>query len=128
MLVTTVTLHREPFFRDPAMACIAVETLFDVRKRYPFTLFGFVVMPDHVHLVVRVPTTGSISKIMNVYKSGMAHNTGLRKMWQPRFDIRIVNDIQKVLRYVDNNPTRAKLSRTSKSYPWSSASGRWPIN
>ncbi len=125
MLVTTVTLNREPLFRNPAIARIAVETIFDVQKRYPFELFGFVVMPNHIHLLLRVPETGSISKIMNIYKSGMTFNTGIRQLWQRRFDIRIVNDIQKTLHYVHRNPVAAGLSKTPESYPWGSASGRW---
>lgn len=128
MLVTTVTLNREPFFRDMVIAREAVETLLSVQKNHPFTLFAFVVMPDHVHLVVRVPETGSISKIMNIYKSGLTFDTGIRQLWQPRFDTRIVNDLDRVIRYVHNNPVRAGLCKTPESYPWSSASGRWPLS
>lgn len=128
MLVTTVTLNREPFFRDPVVAREAVESLLNLQNRHPFTLFAFVIMPDHIHLVVRVLETGSISKIMNIYKSGLTFNTGIRQLWQPRFDTRIVNDLQRVIRYVHHNPVIAGLSKTPESYPWSSASGRWPLS
>ncbi len=125
MLITTVTLNREPFFANPAIAREAVETLLRVHVLHPFSLHAFVVMPDHVHFVATIPTHNSISKILNVYKSGLTFNTGIRKMWQRRSDMRIVKDLRAVIDYIHNNPVNAGLAMTAADYPWSSASAIW---
>lgn len=117
MLVTTVTHNREPFFTDHAIAREAVETLLRVREQHPFDLHAFVVMPDHVHIVITVPAPGSISKILNVYKSGLTFNTGIRKMWQERSDMRIVKNLREAITYVHNNPVAAGLAKTIMDYP-----------
>lgn len=127
MLITTVTLHRESFFGDPAFAREAVETLYRVKDRQPFSLYGFVIMPDHAHFLVLVRWPQRISKIMNVFKTGVAFNTGLGPMWQEGFHMQVPHELRSVLNYIHMNPVRAGIARTPEEYPWSSASGKWDI-
>ena len=100
MLVTTNTNHRDPVFANPACARIVIKTLYGIQHFYPFFLYGFVVMPDHCHFLLRVPEGGSISKIMNVYKRAVTFNLGIKYVWQARFHIRIPDDPLAILRYV----------------------------
>lgn len=125
MLVTTVTHKREPFFADPAIAREAVETLLRVQALHPFTLHAFVIMPDHVHIVATVHAPNSISHVLNVYKSGLTFNTGIRKMWQRRSDMRIIRSLRDTVAYVHRNPVAAGLAKTINAYPWSSANTEW---
>ncbi len=125
MLITTNTINSEPYFGNDAYAREAIESLYRIRKIYPFYLYEFVIMPDHIHLFMKVNKPYTISKIMNVYKSGLTFNIGIKKLWQARFDIRIVKDANNVIQYIHMNPVKAELVSKPEDYPWSSASGKW---
>ena len=127
MLVTTVTRFREPFFLHQPFAREAVETLYRTQALYPFLLYAFVIMPDHCHFLVHVPAPGTIARIMNAYKSGLTFDTGIPKMWQRRYHLRLVRDIGAARRYIHANPVRGGLTETAEEYPWSSASGKWDV-
>lgn len=128
MLVTAVTLNRRRVFADPAYAREAIETLYRVEQLHPFLLYGFVIMPDHCHFLMEATAPESISKIMNVYKSGLTFNTGLRKIWMPRFHISIAKKPPGALNYIHMNPVRAGLAAEPENYPWSSAAGKWEVS
>ena len=125
MLVTSVTVGRETFFEDAAYAREACETLYRVQELHPFFLYAFVVMPDHCHFLLRVAPPETISHIMNVYKSGLTFNLGIKKIWQKGFDIRIVKNPEEARRYIHLNPVKGGLVEIAEDYPWSSASGKW---
>ena len=127
MLVTTVTLNRLPIFSCPEHAREAVEALYRVQSLHPFFLYGFVIMPDHCHFLLKVPPPETVSKIMNIYKSGMTFNVGISKMWQASFHIRFLEDPVFALHYVHANPVRKGLSETPEDYAWSSACGKWDV-
>ena len=127
MFVTTNTFQRNKFFADPSFAREAVECIYRVQSLYPFFLFAFVIMPDHCHFLLNVPAPGSISKIMNSYKTALVKSIGIKKLWQPRFFLDLPNNSGKTLEYIHLNPVRAKLAEGAEEYPWSSASGKWDV-
>lgn len=45
-----------------------LKILGEVRDRYDFGLFGFVVMPEHIHLLISEPNAGNPSEVMAVLK------------------------------------------------------------
>jgi putative transposase len=128
MLVTTNVIHRLPYFDDSARAREAVECLYRTQSIHPFFLYGFVIMPDHCHFLVHVPSPNTVSKVMNSYKSGLTFDLGIPKLWQRRFHIRIAKKPFGALRYIHMNPVRAGFCDIPEDYPWSSASGRWDIS
>ncbi len=128
MLITTVTMDRQPFFADPVNAREAIDCLYRVKKMYPFFLYAFVIMPDHHHFLMMVPPPEQISSIMRSYKSGLTFDTGIRKLWQPRFDCRLVQHPATAIDYIHMNPVKKGYVETSMEYPWSSACGRWDID
>ena len=127
MFVTTNTYQRKKIFKDGTHAREAVECLYRVQQLHPFFLYGFVIMHDHCHFLMEVPVPGSISKIMNSYKSAVVQSIGLQKVWQSRFFLRIPNNNQETLRYIHLNPVRAGYVDEMQDYPWSSASGKWDV-
>lgn len=128
MLITSVTAHREPLFGDPAVAREAIETMYRVKQRQSFFLYGFVVMPDHCHFLMMVRWPQAISKIMNTFKTGVAFNTGLGSMWQKGFHMQVPDDLKVALKYIHFNPVRAGIVRIPETYPWSSASAKWDVS
>ncbi|MBI1812793.1 transposase [Candidatus Peregrinibacteria bacterium] len=127
MFITTNTDQRKSVFRDPACARIAVETLYDIQGYYPFFLFGFVIMHDHTHFLMRIPEGGSISKTIGSYKRAVTFAIGRGPLWQSRFHLIIPKNPMAVLRYVHLNPVRAGFCNEPHEYPWSSASGKWDV-
>lgn len=127
MLVTTITKSRLPIFSDAACARTAIETLYNIQNHYPFFLYAFVIMHDHCHILLNVPEGGSISKIMHAFKRATAFNIGKGPIWQSRFHIRIIENIDNAIKYIHQNPLRKRLCEYERNYPWSSASGKWDV-
>jgi len=128
ILVTTVTRKRMPLFSDAAHAREVIECLYRVQTIHPFFLYGFVIMPDHCHFLIKVPAPGTISKVMNSFKAGVTFDLGLAKVWQPRFHIRCIDNVSEALRYIHANPVRRGLVEYPEAFPWSSASGKWNVD
>jgi putative transposase len=87
--VTTVTDGRRTLFRSPDLAQIVVETVSYYRNRGDYTLHAFVVMPDHLHLLL-TPPGKSISDVMRNIKSWVAKEVRERArctgaIWQVSF-------------------------------------------
>lgn len=127
MLVTAVTRDRTPFFADPPVAREAVEALYRTQHLHAFFLFGFVIMPDHCHLLINVPPPETVSMVMKSYKSSVTFSAGLGPMWQQRFHILLPAKPWKALEYIHMNPVRAGLADHMQDFPWSSASGKWDV-
>jgi putative transposase len=123
-----------------------VKILEDVRKRYEFALIGFVVMPEHVHLLIGEPKKGNPSKVIQALKQSVSRrlrSENRRKsspnqlhlafavvekhshLWQRRFyDFNVWSYKKKLekLRYMHSNPAKRGLVKDPKDWPWSSYS------
>ena len=128
MLITTVTHERIPYFKNDTLAREAIEQIYRVQERRPFFLYGFVVMPDHVHMLLNVPGPETVSNILRLYKMGLSFQTGISPLWQKRFDSRIAGNIPGAQQYIHMNPVHARICKIPESYPWSSACGKWDIS
>jgi putative transposase len=127
MLVTTNIARRQRLFASDVYAREAIDALFRTQELYPFFLFAFVIMPDHMHMLISVPEPGSISSVVRSYKRAVSHAIGKGPIWQPRFHMRIVDNANEARSYIHLNPVRASLTQTADTYRWSSASGRWDV-
>lgn len=125
MLVTTVTKDRYQYFSDDTLAREATEAIYRTQTVHSFFLFGFVIMPDHCHLLVNVPPPETISMVMKSYKLSVSFGIAKGKIWQPRFHIRMIRNSWAALRYIHDNPVKKQLVSDPTSYKWSSASGLW---
>lgn len=129
MLIITNIAKREPLFSVDPYACETVETLYAAQEHHPFFLYAWVIMPDDMHIVLRVRAPGSVSKMMNVFKGIVSQRIGLGPLWQRGFHMRILTgDIAPAIRYVHRNPVRAGLVDVPEDYPWSTASGKWGVS
>jgi putative transposase len=106
-----------------------LRTLADIRDTGAFLLFGYVVMPDHVHLLL-MPMRESLPRILHQWKFKTGHaiaqqRHGTGRLWQPRyfdFICRRVKDFWAKLEYVHQNPVEAHLAARPEEWLWSSAS------
>jgi hypothetical protein len=60
--------HRRQFLKSARRRDIFLKLLEEVRHKYQFTVAGYVVMPEHFHLLIGEPALGSVSTVMQVLK------------------------------------------------------------
>jgi putative transposase len=122
--ITTITYNRRRLFQLPANAELFLETLQHDRAEGAYKLHAFVVMPDHVHLLL-TPTGKTISQTMNLIKGGFSHRLPSKfPIWQRGFADHLVLNADHFLSrrdYIHQNPVRAHLSACAADYPYSSA-------
>ena len=124
--VTTVTAGRRPIFRRESSARLLIETLVRCRDERKFLLHEFVVMPDHLHVLLTPASDLSLERAMQFIKGGFAFRLREGRVWQASFTnhrVRDGEDYERHREYIWMNPVRARLVGTAESYPYSSASG-----
>lgn len=127
--ITTCTADARPIFAAPDAAHIALDSLRWLREAGRVWLLGYVIMPDHVHLVLGLRQGASLSKVMQVWKGFTARS--LREkcsvpppVWQRGYydhGIRDANDLQIRLDYMHDNPVRKGLVDAPGEYEFSTA-------
>jgi putative transposase len=102
----------------------------DVLRSYvaagKFKLHDFVVMPNHVHLLIEVNTGTTIEKAMQLIKGGFSYRLKRQcgyegEVWQPGFSDARIKDEQSFLRhreYIAQNPVKAGLADSAERYPY----------
>jgi REP element-mobilizing transposase RayT len=68
--ITCSCYRRLPLLGSKRARNLFVKTLGEVRDVYKFALVGFVVMPEHIHLLIGEPAKGTPSTVLQVLKAG----------------------------------------------------------
>jgi putative transposase len=66
--------RRRPLFRNEVYCDLFLKTLEWVRRRYRLVVLGYVVMPEHVHLLVSEPQRGTLSTAVQALKLGFVRS------------------------------------------------------
>jgi len=77
--------HRQPKLGTPAARDLFIRALEKVRQQYELHVYGFVVMPEHVHLLVGEPEKGELAQALQSLKQSVARRLALRAaepFWQ----------------------------------------------
>jgi REP element-mobilizing transposase RayT len=122
----------ECFLRDPRIAAL-VEQAIRFHHGRRFELLAWVVMPNHVHALIQVGQT-PLTRIVQNWKSIVAVEANkllgrAGRFWQPDYWDRHMRDTEqtlKAIRYIENNPVKAKLCQVPEDWPFSSARFRNP--
>jgi putative transposase len=118
--------HREPLLGTPRARDVFGQTLEQVRRWYDFYVCGYVVMPEHVHLLMSEPERGQLSLALQMLKQNVARELRLPEgspFWQPRYyDFNVWSEAKRVekLRYIHRNPVRRRLVQRPDDWRWSS--------
>ncbi|QQR83325.1 transposase [Candidatus Peregrinibacteria bacterium] len=75
--VTTVTHERFPFFAEPIFCELFVENLRLCKALKRYELYGWVLMHDHVHLLIQPNVDWNISQIMHSLKRNVSRNINI---------------------------------------------------
>ena len=142
--VTFSCYRRRPLLGTRRARDRFVKVLDEVRSRHAFRLIGYVVMPEHVHLLLSEPKKSTPSKVLQVLKQKVSRALGGRgkklvpgqlwlpfcetatdraAFWQRRFydfNVWSAEKLREKLEYMHANPVKRKLVRHPKDWPWSS--------
>jgi putative transposase len=124
------------YHRLPLLAQLRIEEAFllaleQVRRRFALRVYGYVVMPEHVHLRVSEPAENMLAKAVQLLKMKVSLEAGKQgqraagdlAFWQARyFDHNVRNQAGFVtqLRYIHRNPVKRGLCHAPEEWPWSS--------
>jgi putative transposase len=143
--ITCSCYRRLPLLGSVGSRNMLVKILGEVRDHYEFALLGYVIMPEHIHLLISEPPEGTPSTIMKIVKQRVSRtlrgktimpperltvgsDTGadaLLHFWEPRFyDFNVWSQKKKVekIHYMHMNPVKRNLVAHPKDWPWSSFS------
>ncbi|MGA2423786.1 MAG: transposase [Terriglobales bacterium] len=140
--ITCSCYRRLPFLRTASSRDRLLSILEQTRQRYRFVVVGYVVMPEHIHLLLTEPEVGTPSTVMQVLKQRTAHallpkckrsdprprslfpdRLQRRVFWQARFyDFNVWTTKKRIekLRYMHRNPVNRGLVEKPEQWRWSS--------
>jgi len=131
--IVTNTKNRISWFSNPDFANEVIDAIYFYRERYCFKLLTFVVMPDHLHLLIIPSDEKSVSEIMKEIKrtSSIMINKRLKRkgpFWQEGYFEDILEGSKMVtskLDYIHRNPVKAGLCEIPEEFEFSSANEKW---
>jgi putative transposase len=117
--------RRLPLLDTDRARTLFLEQLEQLRIRHQFFVFGYVLMPEHVHILLSEPKAHPLATTLNVLKHETSqHLKGNRKQfWQRRYyDFNIITQTKFVekIRYIHRNPVVRGLVELPEEWPWSS--------
>ena len=143
--------RRQPFFNNALRCDLFLQTLDRVRRRYRLVVLGYVVMPEHVHLLVSEPQRATLSTAIQALKLGVVRSLEggsidprsrkrsetwgtpcvegskqSKSFWMARFyDFNVWTEKKRIekLRYIHRNPVVRGLVAAPEQWRWSSF--RW---
>ena len=100
------------------------------RQKLNLWLPGYVVMPEHVHMLVAEPVEGSLAEWLKTVKQRFAraaHREGMiasgERVWEPRYyDFNVFTEKKRIekLKYIHGNPVKRGLVENPEDWKWSS--------
>jgi len=145
--VTFSCYRRQPKFSSGEIYDLFPECLERMRRRFEMCVYGYVVMPEHVHLLLSEPEKGSLADAIHYLK--LSFSKGVKSLfqlsvqmkdanpsassgqalghsepfWQKRYYDRNVRNWQEFtvkLRYLHRNPVKRGLVKEAARWQWSS--------
>jgi putative transposase len=115
--------RRLPYLASPEAKNLFEDALERIRKKYSFVVAGYVVMPEHVHLLVNEPGRSTLDQAIKAIKLSVTLRRRERPFWQVRYyDFNVFTEEKHVekLRYMHHNPVVRGLVEKPEDWPWSS--------
>ncbi len=119
---------KQTVFESEADYAQFIRLLRHAKAEHPVSIFGYCLMPNHFHLIVRPTQADMLSFFMRWLLTSHVRRHHQRKgttghLWQGRyksFRIRDDGHLLMVMRYVERNPVRAALVERATDWAWSS--------
>jgi len=128
--VTTKSWQNEPLFQVHETAEIVVSKILEYRDRGSYLLHEFVLMPNHLHLILTPAVNVSLEKAVQLIKGGSSYEIhrvrgNQMQIWQSGFhESRVMSwdDLKRKADYIHFNPVAAKLVDLPREWTYGSAS------
>ena len=98
--ITFSCYRREPYLATPVSKDIFLDSLELTRKRYNFEVLGYVVMPEHVHLLLSEPLDceSPLSKALQSLKLSVSKRLDFKSRWQGQFcSFRLIHHSRRIV-------------------------------
>ena len=139
--ITCSCYRRQPWLGTSRRRDLFLTVLEQVRRRYQFVVAGYVVMPEHIHLLISEPEVKTPSTVLQALKLGYARRIlaqarrqrnpaqavlfdgAPQHIWQKRFyDFNVRTERKRIekLRYMHRNPVKRGLVASPDLWRWSS--------
>jgi REP-associated tyrosine transposase len=135
--------QRQPLFSSATRCDLFLQVLERVRRHYRLVVLGYVVMPEHVHLLLSEPQRATLSTAVQALKLGLVRSLEVdprsrksgetwgtpvkpNRFSQARFyDFNVWTERKRIekLRYIHRNPVKRGLVAAPEQWRWSSF--RW---
>ncbi len=123
--------RRQPKLNTPEIRALFLEILEKTRLQYSLCVYGYVLMPEHVHLLLSEPDSGTLADSIHFLKlssskrrqSTSTEHRDSEHLWQKRYydrNLRSYSDFTEKLRYIHRNPVKRGLCEKPEDWPWSS--------
>ncbi len=119
---------REPVFFEDSDYHAYLDWLTEAASRYECAIHAYVLMTNHVHVLVTPREPEGVSRMMQYvgrrYVPYINYTYGTSgSIWEGRYKASLIHDEQYLLicmRYIELNPVRAKMTHAPRQYRWSS--------
>ena len=115
---------RRPNFSAPPIYDLFLNRLEETRYRFDMRIYAYVIMPEHVHLLVSESDKETLANAMHFLKLSFTKTLGYKgSFWEKRYydrNIRDANEFDEKLGYIHRNPVKRGLCLRPEDWPWSS--------
>ena len=120
--------NRQPIFHDQRDYERMLETLADCAEKFQVAIHGYVLMPNHLHLLATPATAEGLPQMMQAVGRSYVRwfnqrHTRSGTLWEGRYRSTVIEAERYLLAcmvYIDLNPERAGLVRSPAEWTWSS--------
>lgn len=134
--VTVPTFHRKRIFQNQLFGELFSELLMQYRQQHNILLHDYVVMPDHVHLLLTVGDGFEVSHLSSTLLRAFADELGREygyrgEVWETNLRDRVLQTAEQCTactRQIHSNPVRGGFCDEPAAYPMSSRASRWVLD
>lgn len=135
-LITAPTFHRKRVFQNQRFGEVLAELLMHCRRQYDFLLHDYVIMPDHVHLLLTAAADADIATIVKGFELAFSDELERQygysgKLWGDEVSqrkIETAEEYAEAARHIYSNPVRGGFCDREGEYRMSSRSSRWVLD
>lgn len=121
--VTFSCFGRNPYLTSSESKTVLQRIIEETRSHYKFDVFGYVIMPEHVHLLLSEAELKPPNVALAVVKREVSSLLNEKPFWLPRYyDFNVFTNAKRIekLRYIHRNPVTRGLVQRPEDYSWSS--------
>lgn len=133
--LTLPTFHRKRIFQNERFGEVLTEVLMESRQRFEVLLHDYVIMPDHVHLLLTAGGEAAatvVSGVQRKFADEITRQYGYSgEVWEPEFrdqQVKTAKDCAECTKHIHSNPVRVGFCDKPGQYRMSSTASRWVLD